>query len=85
MHASLRGGLVERLASDSPQASAKMAKVELTLGGTDEEVLTKVFEQLAQGGTVKSPLKKEFWGDTFGNLTDKFNIDWMVNISAPKA
>jgi uncharacterized glyoxalase superfamily protein PhnB len=24
------------------------------------------------------------WGDTFGQLTDKYNIDWMVNISAPK-
>jgi PhnB protein len=21
------------------------------------------------------------WGDTFGMLTDKFGIDWMVNIS----
>jgi PhnB protein len=28
------------------------------------------------------PLEKQMWGDEFGMLTDKFGIDWMVNISA---
>jgi len=28
------------------------------------------------------PLAKQFWGDTFGQLTDKFGIHWMVNITA---
>ena len=27
-------------------------------------------------------LAKQFWGDTFGMLTDKFGIHWMVNISS---
>jgi len=26
-------------------------------------------------------LAKQFWGDTFGMLTDKFGVHWMVNIS----
>jgi PhnB protein len=53
----------------------------VALGGTDVARLTKVFEQLGEGGNVKQPLKEESWGDTFGWLEDKFGINWMVNIS----
>jgi PhnB protein len=34
------------------------------------------------GGKVDMPLAKQFWGDTFGMVTDKFGIRWMVNIAA---
>ena len=27
---------------------------------------------------------KEFWGDTFGSLTDQYGVGWMLNIAAPK-
>ena len=26
------------------------------------------------------PLEKAPWGDSFGMLTDKFGVDWLVNI-----
>lgn len=39
------------------------------------------FEKLASGGMVGMPLEKAPWGDTFGMLTDKFGINWMVNIT----
>jgi len=45
---------------------------------------SKMFQRLSAGGKVRSPLKKEFWGDTFGALTDRFGVDWMVNISVKK-
>ena len=32
---------------------------------------------------ITIPLEKAVWGDTFGMCTDKFGINWMVNI-APK-
>ncbi|HXR50488.1 MAG TPA: VOC family protein [Verrucomicrobiae bacterium] len=85
MHANLDGGAVKLFGSDSSKASERAAKIELTIGGSDEAKLTDIFNALSDGGTVKTPLKKEFWGDTFGQLTDKFGIDWMVNIAAPKA
>jgi PhnB protein len=53
----------------------------IALGGSDHERLSKIFEQLGEGGTVKQTLKTESWGDTFGWLEDKFGINWMVNIS----
>lgn len=84
MHALLDAGDVRLMASDTTIASEKSAKIELSLSGEDEEKLRGYFDGLSSGGTVKSPLKKEMWGDTYGQLTDKFGIDWMINITAPK-
>lgn len=84
MHASLEGGDVKLMASDTAQASEKAAKVSISLGGTDEEKLRKIFDQLSEDVEVKYPLKKEFWGDIFGSITDKYGIEWMVNIEAAK-
>jgi PhnB protein len=84
MHASLKGGDVNLMASDSQMASDKTAKVELSLGGTDQAKMHKIFDALAAGGEVKMALEKQFWGDIFGNLTDKYGIDWMMNIGVPK-
>ena len=84
MHISLSGGAVEVLASDTALASPKAAKVSISLSGDDEALLTDVFNKLAVGADVQSPLKKEVWGDLFGSLTDKYGVEWMVNISQPK-
>jgi PhnB protein len=53
----------------------------LSLSGDDEAELTAYYERLAAGGTVTMPLAKAAWGDTFGMVTDKFGISWLVNIS----
>ena len=29
------------------------------------------------------PLDQAPWGDDFGQLTDKFGVHWMVNITGP--
>jgi PhnB protein len=54
---------------------------QLALGGTDEAKLTGFFNALSEGGTVTMPMEKQFWGDNFGMLTDKFGIQWMVSAS----
>jgi PhnB protein len=79
MHCSLKGP-VNMMASDSPTASEKAAKIELSLGGADEAEMRQTFEKLAEGGKVKMPLEKQFWGDIYGQITDKYNVDWMMNI-----
>jgi len=84
MHADLRGGDITLMASDTLQASDKAAKVTISLSGDNEEKLTAIFNKLSDGVDVQFPLKKEAWGDTFGQLTDKYGVDWMVNISAKK-
>lgn len=72
------------MGSDSPEASAKTAKVELSLSGSDEAKLNGIFKKLAKGGTVRMELGKQFWSATFGMLTDKYGVEWMVNIQAKR-
>jgi PhnB protein len=45
----------------------------------------RIFNALAQGGTITMPIADQFWGDYFGSLTDQFGVNWMVNYSDPAA
>ncbi len=81
MHGLLSGGVVRLMASDSNNASPKAKKIELALNGEDEVALRGIFEKLSAGGKVKMPLEQAPWGDIFGGLTDKYSIEWMVNIT----
>jgi len=55
--------------------------ITMSLMGDDEEKLTEWFNELSEGGKVSLKLEKQFWGDTYGQLVDKFGINWSVNIS----
>ena len=59
--------------------------VSMSLSGDNEEELRGYWEKLSAGAAVEVPLEKAPWGDTFGMLTDKFGIHWMVNIAGQKA
>ena len=55
--------------------------VSVSLSGDDESVLRGYWDGLAEGATINVPMEKAPWGDTFGMLTDRFGIDWMVNVT----
>jgi PhnB protein len=57
----------------------------VSLSGDDEAELTGYWEKLADGGSVTTPLAQAPWGDTFGMVTDKFGIAWLVNIAGTPA
>jgi PhnB protein len=80
MNASLLGGSIDLRASDTKNASQTSKKVELCLVGTDEEHMRKIFDQLGEEGAIRQPLEQMFWGDHFGQLTDRFGVDWMIDI-----
>jgi PhnB protein len=65
-----------RLAGDVPGA---------TVIGPGEPRLRAVFDGLANGGTLRVPLAKQFWGDIFGAITNKYGIAWQVNIGSAGA
>lgn len=85
MHARLNAGAVDLMASDThPEHSPPYVAgngVHLSLIGTDHDTLADRFAQLAAGGSIEMPLEKQFWGDVYGALTDRFGMHWMVNIS----
>ncbi|MBB5873167.1 PhnB protein [Allocatelliglobosispora scoriae] len=72
------------MASDTPPGMDYNPGTNITvsLSGDDADDLRGYWEKLAEGGTVSVPLEKQVWGDEFGQLTDKFGIPWMVNITA---
>jgi PhnB protein len=45
----------------------------------------RIFNALADGGTITMPIADQFWGDYFGSLTDRFGVNWMVNYTDPAA
>ena len=53
----------------------------ISLSGENEAELTGYYQTLADGGEISQPLEKAPWGDSFGMLTDKFGVTWMVNIA----
>jgi PhnB protein len=57
----------------------------ITYGPESEEDAFKIFNGLAEGGTITMPLEKMFWGALYGACTDKFGINWMVNYQIPQA
>jgi len=89
MHAMLIvGPEMTLMASDTPSHMEykPAAGIGMSLSGetSDEEQLTSYWNKLSVGGTPFMPLGKAPWGDTFGMLTDKFGINWMVNIAGKK-
>jgi PhnB protein len=71
------------MASDTPPGMQHQSGTNITisLSGDDGKELRGYWEKLSDGGTVTMPLEKQMWGDEFGQLTDRFGIGWLVNIS----
>jgi PhnB protein len=64
-----------------PDYPAKVGEnIAMALGGTDKGRLTKIFNDLAEGGKIKMPLAEQSGAGDVGWLTDKFGINWMVSI-----
>lgn len=85
MHSLLSGGDIRLMASDSTRdTDFGQSFISLSLSGTNGDKLRNAFEKLSEGGKVTMPLEKAPWGDLFGSVTDKYGIEWMVNINSGK-
>ena len=61
------------------QATIEGNNFSISVNTDSVEEVTRIYNELSAGGTVKMPLNKTFWGAYFGMFTDKFGIPWMVN------
>ena len=86
MNASFRIGDSELMADDGMGAKQVEFKgMTLALSVADDAEAKRVFTALGEGGSVQMPLAKTFWTSSFGMLTDKFGVPWMVNVDASPA
>lgn len=86
MHAELRNGAIALMASDNFDGSEMKAgnQISLMLSCSSEAELRGYFDALSKGGKVDQPVRKEFWGDIYGQLTDRFGLQWMMNFHPEK-
>ena len=74
------------MASDTPNGMEYRVgtNISVSLSGDNQAELKTYFEKLSAGGKITMPLEKAPWGDWFGMCVDKFEVSWLVNITAPK-
>jgi PhnB protein len=80
LHARLEKGNIIIMASDAKDKNLNRGNMlSLMVQCDTEEEIHSYFSKLSEGGTVNMPLGKQFWGATYGQLTDKFGVSWVFN------
>ena len=80
LHSLFEGPGVRLFAGDGPD-SEPMKGSALLIESDDPEAAGALFAALSEGGRVTVPFKQQFWGDHYGNFTDRFGVQWAVNTS----
>ncbi len=84
MHCEFKVGASTIMASDGYcRGATSFQGFSLAISVTDAAQARKVFEALSEGGKVDMPLAKTFFSESFGMLTDKFGVGWMLQ-TTPK-
>lgn len=80
MHARLKVGDKVLMASDCPpDRYVKPQGFSVNLDCKSPAEAEKVFNALAENGSVQMPLQQTFWAARFGMVTDRFGTPWMIN------
>lgn len=51
----------------------------INLEPDSKEEADRLFKELSEGGKVGNAMQDMFWGDYYGDFTDKFGVRWMIN------
>ena len=74
------------MGADTPSTMGEVtpgSQITISLSGSEADGLRAYWDGLAEGGTITLPLNVAPWGDSYGQLVDRFGIEWMVNIAGP--
>ncbi len=77
LHARISIGGTELMGADIPTAEAMRSAYLSLLVDTDQEA-ERIFSALAEGGQVFTPMQETFFASRFGQLRDRFGINWMI-------
>jgi PhnB protein len=50
----------------------------LTLGLDSDTEAERIFSALSQGGQVSMPMQETFFASRFGQVRDRFGMNWMI-------
>jgi PhnB protein len=86
MHATLSVDHNQIMGADTPpgQGGGPAKRFCMSIGLKDPAEAKRIFDGLAEGGSVQMPLQPTFWAAGFGMLVDRFGIPWMINCEAPR-
>jgi PhnB protein len=62
-----------------PQQYEQPKGFSVLLNMDDPMAAERIFQALAENGTVRLPIQKTFWAARFGMLVDQFGIPWEIN------
>lgn len=80
LHASMKIDGQVVMASDAPPGQySKPDGFSVSLSLNDRDRGERIFNALAEGGTIKMPFAKTFWASGFGMCVDRFGTPWIVN------
>ena len=79
LHAALRVGATTVMLSDgNNEGTLDFRGFALSLDARDPADAKRLFDALADGGTTVLPLGPSFFSPSFGMVTDRFGVMWMV-------
>ncbi|MDZ5471301.1 VOC family protein [Bacillus sp. 31A1R] len=81
LNAQLKVGSIDLMISDTFPGSPYQLGSQVTIAITinDIEKSKEVFERLQAGGKVGMPLQETFWSPLYGQVIDKFGVQWQVS------
>ena len=82
LHARISIGGTELMGADIPSAEP-MRSAYLSLGVESDAEAERVFAALSDGGEVFMPMQETFFATRFGQLRDRFGINWMIMHERP--
>ena len=80
LHATMKFDESYIMAADAPPGHySKPQGISVSIGLKDRDRGERIFNALAEGGTIQMAFAKTFWASGFGMCVDRFGIPWMVN------
>jgi PhnB protein len=86
MHSQLKNGSIVLMASDNMGSGSitKGNQFSLTIECSSNKEADVFYSTLSAGGKATHPMKDEFFG-YYGDLTDKFGVNWMISHMKPQS
>lgn len=86
MHASLQIGSSVLMLSDTPGMPHTIGdNITVTVNTDTAEQAKDIFSKLEVGGKVNMPIQETFWSPAYGNVTDKFGVQFQISATPGQA